>query len=93
MGKKDAIVYKYFKRVFDDYQVLVSVNPIDYSGTELIVHPDGKIEKTDMQFDEDIYEDLEVDEFKESSPLEFQLYMKRDFFTREEDKRPLNFAC
>jgi hypothetical protein len=85
MGKKDAIVYKYFKRVFDDYQVLVSVNPIDYSGTELIVHPDGKIEKTDMQFDEDIYEDLEVDEFKESSPLEFQLYMKRDFFTRKED--------
>ena len=58
MGKKDAIVYKYFKRVFDDYQVLVSVNPIDYSGTELIVHPDGKIEKTDMQFEEDIYEDL-----------------------------------
>lgn len=85
MKKKDAIVYKYFKRVFDDYQVLVTVNPIDYSGTELIIHPDGKIEKTDIQFDEDIYEDLEVDEFKESSPLEFQLYMKKDFFTREED--------
>lgn len=84
MGKKDAIVYKYFKRVFDDYQVLVSVNPIDYSGTELIIHPDGRIEKTDIQFDEDIYEDLEVDEFKESSPLEFQLYMKKDFFTRKD---------
>ncbi|NVJ47434.1 MAG: hypothetical protein HWE07_09910 [Cytophagia bacterium] len=84
MGKKDAIVYKYFKRVFDDYQVLVSLNPIDYSGTELIIHPDGRIEKTDIQFDEDIYEDLEVDEFKESSPLEFQLYMKKDFFTRED---------
>ncbi|NVK83262.1 MAG: hypothetical protein HWE21_03015 [Cytophagia bacterium] len=84
MGKKDAIVYKYFKRVFEDYQVLVSVNPIDYSGTELIIHPDGRIEKTDIQFDEDIYEDLEVDEFKESSPLEFQLYMKKDFFTRED---------
>ena len=83
MGKKDAIVFKYFKRVFDDYQVLVSVNPIDFSGTELIIHPDGRIEKTDIQFDEDIYEDLEVDEFKESSPLEFQLYMKKDFFTRE----------
>lgn len=85
MKKKDAIVYKYFKRVFDDYQVLVTVNPIDFSGTELIIHPDGKIEKTDMQFDEDIYEDLEVDEFKESSPLEFQLYIKKDYFTREED--------
>jgi hypothetical protein len=40
--KKDAIVYKYFKRVFDDYQVLVAVNPIDYSGIELIIHPDER---------------------------------------------------
>lgn len=84
MAKKDAIVYQYFKRVFEDYQVLVSVNPIDFSGTELIVHPDGRVEKTDMQYDEDIYEDLEVDEFKESSPLEFQLYLKKDLFTRED---------
>ena len=73
--KKDAIVLKYFKRVFDDYQVLVAVNPIDYSGTELIIHPNGKIEKTDMQYDDEIYDDLQVDEFKESSPLEFQLYL------------------
>ena len=73
--KKDVIVFKYFKRVFDDYQVLVAVNPIDYSGTELIIHPDGKIEKTELQYDEEIYEDLQVDEFHESSPLEFQLYL------------------
>ncbi|OEK01585.1 hypothetical protein BFP97_08665 [Roseivirga sp. 4D4] len=85
MGKKDAIVYKYYKRVFDDYKVLVAVNPIDLTGIELIVHPDEKVEKTDMEFDEDIYEDLEVDEFKESSPLEFQLYMKKDFFERKDD--------
>lgn len=84
MAKKDAIVYKYFKRVFDDYQVLVAVNPIDFTGTELIVHPGDKIEKTDIQFDEDIYEDLKVDEFKESSALEFQLYMKKDFFERKD---------
>ncbi len=82
MGKKDAIVYKYFKRVFDDYKVLVAVNPIDYTGIELIIHPDEKVEKNNMQFDEEIYEDLSVDEFKESSPLEFQLYMKKDFFER-----------
>ncbi len=74
--KKDAVVFKYFKRVFDDYQVLVMVNPIDFSGTELIIHPDGKVEKTDMQYDEEIYDDLDVDEFKESSPLEFQLHIK-----------------
>lgn len=86
MAKKDAIVYKYFKRVFEDYQVLVAVNPIDFSGTELIIHPDDRVEKNDMQYDEDIYEDLQVDDFQESSPLEFQLYMKKEFFTRKEDK-------
>ena len=69
-------MFQYFKRVFDDYQVLVMVNPIDFSGTELIIHPDGKVEKTDLQYDEEIYGDLEVDEFKESSPLEFQLHLK-----------------
>ena len=70
------IIYKYFKRVFDDYTVLVQVNPESFRGMELIIHPDGKIEKTKMEFDEEIYEDLEEDEFKESSPLEFNLYLK-----------------
>lgn len=83
MGKKDAIVFKYYKRVFDDYQVLVSINPIDLTGTELIVHPDERVEITKMEFDEDIYEDLAVDEFVESSPLEFQLYMKKELFERK----------
>lgn len=84
MGKKDAIVYSYFKRVFDDYQVLVAVNPIDYSGTEIIVHPDERVEITKMQFDEEIFDDLAEDEFTESSPLEFQLYSKKQLFERKE---------
>lgn len=83
MGKKDAIVFKYFKRVFDDYQVLVSVNPIDFTGTELIVHPDERVEITKMNYDEEIFDDLAVDEFVESSPLEFQLYMKKKLFERK----------
>lgn len=84
MGKKDAaIVFKYFKRVFDDFQVLVSVNPIDFSGTELIIHPDERVEITKMQYDEEIYDDLAEDEFQESSPLEFQLYMKKQLFERK----------
>lgn len=69
--------------MFDDYQVLVAVNPIDFSGTELIIHPDGKVEKTDMQFDEDIAEDLKIDEFQRGSPLEFKLYLEKDFFERK----------
>lgn len=63
----------YFKRIFEDYQVLVMVNSTDFTGTELIVHPDGRIEKTEMEFDEEIFEDLEADEFRSCSPLEFQL--------------------
>lgn len=68
---------QYFKRVFDDYQVLVMVNPTDFTGIELIVHPDGKIEKTEMEFDEEIFDDLEVDEFKPSNALEFQLTLAK----------------
>jgi len=74
--KSSAVVHEYFKRVFDDYIVLVQLNPIDYSGLELIVHPDKKLEKTKMQFDENIKEDLEVDEFKPVTALEFNLYLK-----------------
>lgn len=70
-------ISQYFKRVFDDYQVLVQVNPDDFSGIELIVHPDGKIEKTIMEFDEEIFEDLAEDEFKPCGALEFQLHLSK----------------
>lgn len=74
MGKAIA---QYFKRIFDDYQVLVMINPSDYTGTELILHPDGKVEKTEMTFDDEIFEDLAEDEFKPCSPLEFQLLLAK----------------
>ena len=53
------------------------VNPQDFTGTELIVHPDGRIEKTDITADEEIFEDLEADEFKPCSALEFQLLLAK----------------
>jgi hypothetical protein len=70
-------IAQYFKRVFEDYQVLVMVNPSDFTGIELILHPDGKVEKTDMEFDEEIFEDLAEDEFQTCSPLEFQLLLAK----------------
>ena len=76
ISKMQNVVHKYFKRVFDDYTVLVQVNPVNFTGLELIIHPDGKIEKTKMEFDEEIFEDLAVDEFQESSSMEFNLYLK-----------------
>lgn len=71
------VIFQYFKRIFDDYQVLVQVNPNDFTGTELIIHPDGKVEKTIMEFDEEIFEDLAEDEFQACSPLEFQLHLAK----------------
>lgn len=66
---------KYYKREFEDYQVLVKVDPKDWTGIELIIHPDGKVEKTEMEFDEEIFENLEVDEFEPASPIEFNLHL------------------
>lgn len=68
---------QYFKRVFDDYQVLVQVEPETFTGIELIVHPDGKIEKTEMVFDEEIFEDLAADEFIHCNVLEFQMHLAK----------------
>jgi hypothetical protein len=68
---------QYFKRIFDDYQVLVQVNPSDFSGVELIIHPDGKIEKTEMTFDEEIFEDLASDEFIHCPALEFHMHLSK----------------
>lgn len=66
-------INQYFKRIFTDYQVLVMVDSENFTGIELIVHPDGKVEKTELEFDEDIFEDLRVDEFQTCGALEFQL--------------------
>jgi hypothetical protein len=70
------IIHQYFKKEFETFKVLVQVNPESFRGTELIIHSTGEIEKTKRVFDPDIFEDLAADEFKEGSPLEFNLYLK-----------------
>jgi hypothetical protein len=74
MAKSSNIVHQYFKKQFQEATILVKVNPILYTGTELTVMTDGKIEVRNMEFDENILEDLKADEFTEASPLEFNLY-------------------
>ena len=68
------IVHRYFKKELDGGTILVRVNPVHLTGTELLVHPDGKVDRRELQFDEAIYADLATDDFKEASSLEFQLY-------------------
>ncbi|UII20642.1 hypothetical protein [Fulvivirga ligni] len=70
------VVHKYYKRNFGDFTILVQVNPVSLRGIELTVHANGEVEKRKMEFDEEIYDDLAEDEFKESSSLEFNLYLK-----------------
>ena len=74
--KKMDIVHQYFKKVVEKGMILVQVNPVSMEGLELIIHPNGEIDKTKRQFDELIYADLEEDDFQASSALEFNLYLK-----------------
>ena len=70
-------IKQYFKKVLeDDVLILVSIDPGTFEGLELIVLPDKTVKKTERQFDETIYEDLEVDEFSAGNALEFNLYLK-----------------
>ena len=79
------IVQQYFKKIIDNYTVLVQVNPATYQGVEIIVHPEGRIEKTKMQYDDEIFDDLAEDEFTPASALEFNLYLKGLTGKGEED--------
>ena len=70
-----ATLYQYYKKEIDSNKILVRVNPSTLKGIELLISETGEIAKNMREFDSEIYEDLEFDEFLESSPLEFNLYL------------------
>lgn len=70
------MIHEYFKREFDDFIILVQLNPESYAGVELTIYKNGKTDKRQLQFDAEIYDDLKEDNFSPSSPLEFNLYLK-----------------
>ena len=70
------IIHQYFKKTDEGHLVLLQIDAENLKGVELIVSPDGKIEKTKHVFDEHIIEDLEEDGFEKSHALEFNLYLK-----------------
>ncbi|MBT1711293.1 hypothetical protein KK062_23830 [Fulvivirgaceae bacterium PWU5] len=74
MAKGSNIVHQYFRKEIEGLTILVRVNPIHYTGTEITIQ-EGVAEMREMQFDEEILEDLKVDGFAESSALEFNLYL------------------
>lgn len=76
MAKDQNIVYQYFKKQLPDgVRILVKVNPIRYDGTEITISQEGKTHIRDMEFDEEIFDDLTEDKFEPCSPLAFNLYL------------------
>ncbi len=75
MAKSQNIVHQYFKKRVDNLQILVRVNPIHYTGTEITIPDEGELAVREMEFDAEILEDLKVDGFEICSPLEFNLYL------------------
>ena len=75
MSKGSNIVHQYFKKEFETAKILVRVNPILFTGTEIMLPNEGEPEVRDLEFDANIFEDLKVDGFVEASPLEFNLYL------------------
>lgn len=74
MAKGSNIVHQYFKKEFEDFTVLVKVNPFQHAGTEITIFKDGKSQVRELEFDDAIFDDLKADGFIEASPLEFNLY-------------------
>ncbi len=70
------VIHQYYKKEIDDHLILVRINPHTLEGLELVVTSDKEIIRTRRAFDEHIYNDLEYDDFKTCSPLEFNLYLK-----------------
>jgi hypothetical protein len=75
MAKSQNIVHHYFKKRIENLQILVRVNPILFTGTEITIPDEGEIEVREMEFDSQIFDDLKVDGFGDCSPLEFNLYL------------------
>jgi hypothetical protein len=74
MAKGSNIVHQYYKKEFEEFTVLIKLDPYHYKGTEITLHKNGDSGIRELDFDEDILEDLKVDGFTESSALEFNLY-------------------
>jgi hypothetical protein len=74
MAKGSNIVHQYFKKDFEEFTILVRVNPYQFKGTEITLHKTGEPEIREMEFDENILDDLKADGFSEASALEFNLY-------------------
>jgi hypothetical protein len=74
MAKSNNIVHQYFKKELGGNKILVKINPIYFTGTEITVTPDGS-EMRELEFDSQLFDDLKHDGFAEVNAIEFNLYL------------------
>ena len=75
MPKDSNIVHQYFRKELEDVTILLRVNPIQLKGMVITLPKNGDEPSVrELEFDQDIFDDLKADEFIEASPLEFNLY-------------------
>ncbi len=75
MSIKSNIVHRYFKKEIEGSKILIKIDPVHLNGLEMIVHPGRKLETRSLDFDEQIWDDLKVDEFEEVNGMEFNLHL------------------
>ena len=75
MSIQSNIVHKYFKNEIEGSKILVKVNPVHLTGTEMIIHANGKLETRQLEFDTEIWDDLLADGFVEVNGMEFNLHL------------------
>ncbi len=75
MAKDSNIVHQYFKKDFEGGKILVKVNPVHLTGTELTIDESGELQSRDLEFDDQIFDDLKYDGFLEVNALEFNIYL------------------
>lgn len=75
MARNQNIVHQYFKKNHEGLLILVKVNPIHFSGTEITLEDGQQPAIRELQYDNNIFEDLKADAFEACSPLEFNLYL------------------
>jgi hypothetical protein len=74
MAKNNNIVHQYFKKEWEGTKLLVRVNPIYWTGTELSITAANK-EMRELELDSEVFEDLRADGFAEVNGIEFNLYL------------------
>jgi hypothetical protein len=75
MASHKNIVHQYFKKEIEGGKILVKVNPIHLTGTELQIDESGELQSRDLEFDDQIFDDLKHDGFTEVNALEFNIYL------------------